>query len=95
MPRRNLPLAALCALAAMATATPVLAQDLFIGTLDVRDDQVVLTRCDLAQNRYVLRDRPGEPEKPVAQLRERLKTENDAEALHRLIAAWEPLKSVA
>jgi hypothetical protein len=74
MPLRNLPLAALCGLAAMATAAPVLAQDLFIGTLDVRKDQVVLTRCDLAQNRYVLRDRAGESEKPVARLRERLKT---------------------
>jgi nitrogen PTS system EIIA component len=28
-------------------------------------------------------------------LRERLKTESDAAALHRLIAAWEPLRSVA
>src|ERR1700709_779857 len=28
-------------------------------------------------------------------LRERLKTETDAAAVHRLIAAWEPLKSVA
>ena len=74
MPRLKLSLAALCALAALTTAAPVLAQDLFIGTLDVREDQVVLTRCDLAQNRYVLRDRVGEVDKPVAQLRERLKT---------------------
>jgi len=29
------------------------------------------------------------------ELRERLKTEGDAEAVHRLIANWEPLKSVA
>ena len=29
------------------------------------------------------------------ELREKLKTENDAAAVHRLIAAWEPLKSVA
>ena len=29
------------------------------------------------------------------ELRERLKTEADAAAVHRLIAAWEPLKSVA
>src|ERR1700752_3703933 len=28
-------------------------------------------------------------------LRERLKTEGDAQAVHRLIANWEPLKSVA
>ena len=29
------------------------------------------------------------------ELREKLKTETDAAAVHRLIAAWEPLKSVA
>ena len=28
-------------------------------------------------------------------LRERLKTESEATALHRLISAWEPLRSVA
>ena len=46
------------------------------AVLDVQKDQVILTRCDLAQNRYVLRDREGEGEadKPVAKLRERLKT---------------------
>lgn len=67
-------LAALGALGLAATAAPALAQDLFIGTVEVRKDQVVLTRCDLAQNRYVLRDRDGEADKPVAKLRERLKT---------------------
>jgi len=66
--------AALAGLGLAATAAPALAQDLFIGTVDVRKDQVVLTRCDLAQNRYVLRDRDGEADKPVAKLRERLKT---------------------
>lgn len=74
MPLRRPALATLCALVALTTAAPVLAQDLFIGTLDVHNDQVVLTRCDLVQSRYVLRDRAGEAEKPVAQLRERLKT---------------------
>ena len=29
------------------------------------------------------------------ELRERLKTEHEAADLHRLISAWEPLKSVA
>ena len=29
------------------------------------------------------------------ELRERLKTEPDAAGVHRLIAAWQPLKSVA
>ena len=70
-------LAALCAVfVAGAAAAPALAQDLYIGTVDVQKDQVILTRCDLAQNRYVLRDREGEGEadKPVAKLRERLKT---------------------
>lgn len=70
--KRNL--AALCALAAMATAAPALAQDIYIGTVDVQKNQVILTRCDLANNRYVLRDREGEAEKPVARLREQLKT---------------------
>lgn len=67
-------LAALLALAATAAAAPAVAQDLFIGTVEAREDQVILTRCDLAQNRYVLRDRDGAAEKPVARLRERLRT---------------------
>lgn len=68
-------LAALCAVF-VAAAAPALAQDLYIGTVDVQKDQVILTRCDLVQNRYVLRDRPqGDGvETPVAGLRERLKT---------------------
>ncbi|PVM93211.1 hypothetical protein DDF62_01270 [Caulobacter radicis] len=68
----------LCALAGAAllgmNAGAALAQDLYIGTVDVQKDQVILTRCDLAANRYVLRDRDGEQEKPVAKLRESLKT---------------------
>ena len=67
-------LVALCALAVAAAAAPAAAQDLYIGTVDVQKDQMILTRCDLAQNRYVLRDRQGEADKPVARLRERLKT---------------------
>jgi len=70
-PRR---VSALCALALAVAAAPALAQDLYVGTVDVRKDQVILTRCDLAQNRYVLRDREDGAEKPVARLRERLKT---------------------
>ena len=38
---------ALCALAVTAVAGPVLAQDLYIGTVDIQKDQVILTRCDL------------------------------------------------
>ena len=66
--------AVLGALTLTATAAPALAQDIYIGTVDVQKAQVILTRCDLAQNRYVLRDRDGEADKPVAKLRERLKT---------------------
>ena len=74
MPANKLTLAALCALAVTATAGgSALAQDLYIGTVDVQKNQVILTRCDLADNRYVLRDREGEAEKPVAKLREQLK----------------------
>jgi hypothetical protein len=70
---RNRLFGALCALAVTAPAGSALAQDLYIGTVDVQKDQVILTRCDLADNRYVLRDREGEAEKPVAKLREQLK----------------------
>ena len=71
---RNRLLGALCALAVTAVAGPVVAQDLYIGTVDIQKDQVILTRCDLGDNRYVLRDRQGEADKPVAKLREKLKT---------------------
>jgi len=72
MPANRLPLLAACALTLTAAAAPAVAQDLYIGTVDVQKDQVILTRCDLVENRYVLRDREGET--PVAQLRARLKT---------------------
>ena len=48
------------------------AQDLYIGTVKVENDQMVLTRCDLVENRYVLRD--GTPDAPVAALAARLAT---------------------
>lgn len=68
----------LCALVGAALlgtcAGAASAQDLYIGTLEVRKDEVILVRCDLAANRYLLRDRQGEPEQPVAKLREKLKT---------------------
>ncbi|WP_240633853.1 hypothetical protein [Caulobacter flavus] len=68
------PLLALASAAGLGLcAGPVLAQDLYIGTVAVQKDQVILTRCDLAANRYVLRDRDSEQDKPVAKLRERLK----------------------
>lgn len=40
-------------------ALPADANDIFIGTLSVEGDRVVLRRCDLAQNTYVLRDAEG------------------------------------
>lgn len=72
MPTRKPALSALCALALIAIPGAALAQDVYIGTVDVEKDQVILTRCDLVENRYVLRDRQGET--PVAKLRQRLKT---------------------
>ena len=60
--------------AALLVAVPATAQDLYIGTAEIRNDQVILVRCDLAANRYVLRDRDGEGEKPVAALHEKLRT---------------------
>jgi hypothetical protein len=67
---------AFSALAAVFTLSSAAAQaqDLYIGTVSVEKGQVLLTRCDLARNRYSLRDRKAEREKPVAELRERLKT---------------------
>jgi len=71
---RRLPRAAWIGAALLAlSAAPALAQDLYIGTVEVLKDQVILTRCDLVQNRYVLRDSKDASEKPVAKLRERLK----------------------
>jgi len=55
---------------ALLVAAPAGAQDLYIGTVKVEGDQLVLTRCDLASNRYVLKD--GAPEAPAAALRARL-----------------------
>lgn len=64
----------LAAIAVALSAAPALAQDLYIGTVEVLKDQVVLTRCDLVQNRYILRDGKDASEKPVAKLRDQLKT---------------------
>lgn len=46
------------------------AQDIYIGTAQVREGVVWLDRCDLGGNRYVLRD--GEANKPVAALKAKL-----------------------
>ena len=47
---------ALVSVAAAADAPPLPQPDLFIGTLAVDGGHVVLTRCDLANTRYVLQD---------------------------------------
>ena len=47
---------------ALAAATPAAAQsgpDIFIGTLASEQGEVILTRCDLARTRYLLRDDKG------------------------------------
>jgi hypothetical protein len=47
---------------ALAAATPAAAQsqpDIFIGTLAREQGEVILTRCDLARTRYLLRDGDG------------------------------------
>lgn len=62
------------AMVAAMSGGPAVAQDLYVGTVEVQGGQVILNRCDLVQNRYVLRDRPAERDKLVAKLRERLKT---------------------
>ena len=45
-----------------------LSNDLFIGTIEVSDQQAVLSRCDLGQSRYVLVDDDGQKERPVRDL---------------------------
>lgn len=54
----------------LLVAAPAGAQDLYVGTVKVEGEHLVLTRCDLASNRYVLKD--GAPEAPAAALRARL-----------------------
>ena len=51
--------AALLASVWMLLTPPADANDIFIGTLSVEGGRVVLRRCDLAQNTYVLRDAEG------------------------------------
>jgi hypothetical protein len=65
-------MAALSATALLAVAMPAAALDLFIGTVAIENGDVVLTRCDLVQNRYVLKDLPKA--KAVATLLTKLPT---------------------
>ena len=40
--------------------------DIFIGTLTVQDKKAILTRCDLTQNEYVLKDADWSKQKAVS-----------------------------
>ncbi|WP_288401281.1 hypothetical protein [uncultured Acinetobacter sp.] len=40
--------------------------DIFIGTLSIKDKNAILTRCDMAQNEYVLKDADWSNEKAVS-----------------------------
>jgi len=58
--------------ASLLTAGAAQAQDIYIGTVRFDEGAVWLDRCDLAGNRYILRD--AAPDKPVARLKARLAT---------------------
>jgi TonB family protein len=65
----KLPAVALLALALIApTAAP--AADIFIGTITAEGADLILTRCDIGDNRYLLRDE--DKDGPVSALRKRL-----------------------
>ncbi|MCM1958460.1 hypothetical protein NCZ17_03650 [Acinetobacter modestus] len=40
--------------------------DIFMGTLTIKDNKAILTRCDIAQNEYVLKDADWSKEKAVS-----------------------------
>lgn len=45
---------------------PKESMDIFMGTLTIQDNKAILTRCDIAQNEYVLKDADGSKEKAVS-----------------------------
>ncbi|WP_038345302.1 hypothetical protein [Acinetobacter sp. A47] len=45
---------------------PKESMDIFIGTLTIQDNKAMLTRCDIAQNEYVLKDADWSKEKVVS-----------------------------
>ncbi|ESK57341.1 hypothetical protein [Acinetobacter tjernbergiae] len=54
-------------LTAFANSTePKEAMDIFIGTLTIQDKKAILTRCDLTQNKYVLKDADWSNKKAVS-----------------------------
>lgn len=53
--------------AAFANSTdPQESMDIFMGTLTIQDNKAILTRCDIAQNEYVLKDADWSKEKEVS-----------------------------
>lgn len=48
----------------------VQAEDLFTGTLEIRDGRPILVRCDLVKNAYFLVDKAGSAEVYLKQFRE-------------------------
>lgn len=40
--------------------------DIFMGTLTIQDNKAILTRCDIAQNEYVLKDADWSNDKAVS-----------------------------
>jgi hypothetical protein len=40
--------------------------DIFMGTLTIQDNKAILTRCDIAQNEYVLKDADWSKQKAVS-----------------------------
>lgn len=47
-------------------ADPKENMDIFIGTLTIKDNKAILTRCDIAQNEYVLKDADWSKQKVVS-----------------------------
>lgn len=48
------------------STNPKESMDIFIGTLTIQDNKAILTRCDMAQNEYVLKDADWSNEKAVS-----------------------------
>lgn len=45
---------------------PKESMDIFMGTLTIQNNKAILTRCDIAQNEYVLKDSDWSKEKAVS-----------------------------
>ena len=53
-------------LATLLFVTPAIADDVYIGTLSSENGKLILLRCDIAQNKYILQDKKNSKDKPVA-----------------------------